>query len=123
MSYCGDHLQDYGVVYLQGPGKFSNMDPDCDGVQGGPQDDGRCAGGIDMTQSRTSINRIIKSYNVGITDLNANEHSYVVFGNAGEKSGWKTFDPVTVGVEEASLMAVVCGDKMVSANYPPKSHD
>ena len=67
-----------------------------------------------MTQSHTSINRIIKSYNVGLTDLNAHEHSYVVFGNAGEKSGWKTFDPVSVGVQEASLMAVVCGDKMVT---------
>jgi hypothetical protein len=42
-SYCGDHMADYNVVYLQGTsGKLANMDVDCDGAQGGPADDGRC---------------------------------------------------------------------------------
>lgn len=111
MSYCGDHLEDYGVVYLQGPGKFGNMDVDCDGAQGGPQDDGRCDGSS-TTIPETSVRTIIEGYNVGISDLNPHEHSFVVFGNSGE-GDWPTFDPRTVGVEKASVMAVVCGDQMV----------
>ncbi|KAJ4157607.1 hypothetical protein NW754_009251 [Fusarium falciforme] len=111
-SYCGDHLEDYGIVYLQGEGgTFSNMDVDCDGAQGGPQDDGRC-GESTTTIPTTSIKYIIEGYNVGISDLNPHEHSFVVFGNSGTKPGWKTFDPREVGVQKASLMAVVCGDKM-----------
>ncbi|KAI8725485.1 Endo-chitosanase [Fusarium sp. LHS14.1] len=111
-SYCGDHLEDYGIVYLQGEGgTFSNMDVDCDGAQGGPQDDGRC-GESTTTIPTTSIKYIIEGYNVGISDLNPHEHSFVVFGNSGTKPGWKTFDPREVGVQKASLMAVVCGDQM-----------
>lgn len=113
MSYCGDHKNDLGVVYLQGPNKFSNLDVDCDGAQGGPQDDGRCDASTD-TQDTTSIKWILDQYDVGISDLNPHEHSYVVFGNSGTKPGWKTFNPRDAGVEPASLMAVVCGDQMVS---------
>ena len=89
------------------------MDVDCDGAQGGPQDDGRC-GESTTTIPTTSIKYIIEGYNVGISDLNPHEHSFVVFGNSGTKPGWKTFDPREHGVQKASLMAVVCGDKMVS---------
>ncbi|KAF7562147.1 hypothetical protein G7046_g1989 [Stylonectria norvegica] len=111
-SYCGDHLDDYGIIYLQGnDGKLSNMDPDCDGEQGGSHDDGRC-GGSTTTQERTSVRSLIESYDVGIDDLNPHEHSYVVFGNEGDTAGWRTFEPMEYGIQSASIMAVVCGDKM-----------
>ncbi len=112
MSYCGDHLEDLGVVYLQGPVKFSDMDVDCDGAQGGPQDDGRCDASTD-TQDTTAIKWVIEGYDIGISDLNPHEHSFVVFGNSGTKPGWPKFSPRDVGVKPASLMAVVCGDQMV----------
>ncbi|KAF7561374.1 hypothetical protein G7046_g2758 [Stylonectria norvegica] len=111
-SYCGDHLADYGVIYLQGEdGTFSNMDVDCDGAQGGPQDDGRC-GESTTTIPTTAIKSIIEGYNVGLSDLNPHEHSFVVFGNSGTTPGWKTFDPRQYGVQKASIMAVICGDQM-----------
>ena len=89
------------------------MDVDCDGEQNGRGDDGRCESSQD-TQSITSFQWIIERYNKGINDLNANVHPYVVFGNEGTKSGWKTFDPQEYGIEPLSVMAVVCGDKLVS---------
>lgn len=98
------------------------MDVDCDGAQGGPQDDGRC-GESHTTIPTTAIKDIIQSYNVGISDLNPFEHGFVVFGNSGTKPGWKTFDPRTAGVSKASIMAVVCGDKMVSAPKPPSKEN
>ena len=106
------------MVYLQGEGgTFSDMDVDCDGAQGGPQDDGRCKEST-TTQTTTSIRDIIQGYNVGISDLNPHEHSFVVFGNSGKKAGWNVYDPRTAGVQKASIMAVVCGDKMVRTEAP-----
>ncbi|KAH8901052.1 family 75 glycoside hydrolase [Thozetella sp. PMI_491] len=111
-SYCGDHLADYNIIYLQGPsGQFVNMDIDCDGTQGGVGDDGRCGSSKD-TQSITSFQDTVSSYNKGVNDLNAFVHPYVVFGNAGSRNGFKTFDPQAYGVQPLSIMAVVCGDKM-----------
>jgi hypothetical protein len=113
-SYCGDHLEDYNVIYIKGTGSnFADMDVDCDGEQNGRGDDGRCGSSQD-TQSITSFQWIIEGYKKGIKDLNANVHPYVVFGNEGTKSGWKTFDPQEYGIEPLSVMAVVCGDKLVS---------
>ncbi|SPO01594.1 related to chitosanase precursor [Cephalotrichum gorgonifer] len=112
-SYCGDRLQEYNIVYIQGTGgNLTNMDIDCDGAQGGPSDDGRCGSSTD-TQSITSFQSTVKSYDRNISDLNANIHPYVVFGNEGTKRGWKTFDPESVGIEPLSIMAVVCGDKLI----------
>ena len=115
MSYCGDHIEDYGIVYLQGPRKLANMDVDCDGAQGGPQDDGRCDASR-TTIPHTAVSYIIQDLDVGIHDLKPHHHSFVVFGNSGtaEKDGWETFDPREVGVHKTSVMAVVCGDQMVS---------
>ncbi|KAK3392874.1 family 75 glycoside hydrolase [Podospora didyma] len=73
---------------------FVNMDIDCDGTQGSPADDKHC-------------------YKKGIRDLDANIHRYVVFGNTGKKSGWKTFDPQKHGIKLLSLMAVVCEDQLI----------
>ncbi|TVY24767.1 Endo-chitosanase [Lachnellula hyalina] len=107
--YCGDHLDDYQVIYLQGTGgAMADMDIDCDGEQHGKGDDGRC-GPSDDTQSQTSFEDTVASYNKGVTDLNAFVHPYVVFGNVGSKG---SFDPQSKGVEPLSLMAVVCGGKM-----------
>ncbi|RDL39916.1 Endo-chitosanase [Venustampulla echinocandica] len=112
-SYCGDHLDDYKVVYIQGTGgALADMDIDCDGLQGGPGDDGRCGSSGD-TQSQTSFKDKIAGYGVsGVKDLNAFVHPYVVFGNVGSKAGFTNYDPRANGIEPLSLMAVVCGGKM-----------
>jgi hypothetical protein len=117
-SYCGDHKDDYNVIYIKGTGSaFADMDVDCDGEQNGRGDDGRCESSGD-TQSITSFEWIIKGYNKGIKDLNANVHPYVVFGNEGTKSGWKTFDPEAHGIRPLSVMAVVCNNKLVRTQHP-----
>lgn len=111
--YCGDKL-DSGVIFLKGNGKtLVNMDIDCDGAQNGPADDGRCGNSGD-TQSITSFQSTIKSYGAGINDVDAYIHPYVVFGNEGSKPGWATFNPEQYGIEPLSLMAVVCGNQLVS---------
>ena len=92
------------------------MDVCCDGIQGGPADDGRC----DLDESLlyiTAFQYLVEGYGTGQTDLDANAHSYVVFGNTGDTPGWATFDPREHGIEPLSVMAVVCGDKMVSINH------
>lgn len=113
MSYCGDHLESHGIIYLLGPhGKLSNLDIDCDGHPYPALSD-RC---LSHTANRTflpstSIRYLIEDYDVGIPDLNSHIHSFVVFGNTGPP-GWNTFDPREYGVERASLMMVVCGGHM-----------
>lgn len=117
-SYCGDHLDDYGIVYLQSTGgRLANMDIDCDGIQGGPADDGRCGDSSD-TQSITAFADTVNSYGTGQRDLDANAHPYVVFGNDGSRPNWRTFDPQSVGVEPLSVMAVVCNNQLVRFVYP-----
>ncbi|KAF7560638.1 hypothetical protein G7046_g3518 [Stylonectria norvegica] len=108
-SYCQDHLSDYNVIYLQGKnGQLVNMDIDCDGIQNGPANDGRCGSSGD-TQSITSFQDIVQSYGTGQKDLDANAHPYVVFGNDGTKPGWKKFNPIDHGIEPLSVMAVIYG--------------
>ncbi|KAH7419646.1 glycoside hydrolase family 75 protein [Cadophora sp. MPI-SDFR-AT-0126] len=110
-SYCGDHLSE-GVIYLQGTGgALADMDIDCDGIQHGPADDGRCDSSED-TQSHTSFEDTVASYNKGVSGLDAFIHPYVVFGNVGTNPGFVNYDPRKDGVRELSLMAVVCGGKM-----------
>ncbi|KAK0123521.1 hypothetical protein ONS96_010503 [Cadophora gregata f. sp. sojae] len=110
-SYCGDHLSE-GVIYLQGKnGALADMDIDCDGIQDGPADDGRCGNSGD-TQAHTSFENTVKSYNKGVSGLDAFIHPYVVFGNVGTDPGFVNYDPRKNGVRELSLMAVVCGGKM-----------
>ncbi|KAH8128207.1 hypothetical protein ACSS6W_010988 [Trichoderma asperelloides] len=109
-SYCGDHLKDYGIMYLQGTnGNLVNMDIDCDGALG--TGDGSCDSSQD-TKDETAFKDTITSYKAGIKDLNAYIHSYVVLGNEGSKSGYVTFEPESVGVDPLSVVAVVCGNKM-----------
>ncbi len=112
-AYCGNYLGS-GMIYIQGRnGALANMDVDCDGVQGGPADDGRCRQALSPDyQNTTAFQSILASYNRNITDLNPYVHSYVVFGNtrSTHPSGWSTFDPTSQGMRPLSLMAVVCPD-------------
>jgi hypothetical protein len=119
-SYCLDHKSDDSIVYLQGTGgRFVNMDIDCDGTQNGPGDDGRC-GSSDDTQDITAFQDTVAGYDAGINDLNAYVHPYVVFGNSGGKNkGWPSYNPQSDGVEPLSVMAVVCGNQLVS---PTSNH-
>lgn len=106
------------MIHIAGPSTsepLTNMDIDCDGIQGGPADDGRCDND-GSGQAITAFQWIVESYGTGQTDLDANAHPYVVFGNSGDTPGWPTFDPQEHGIEPLSVMAVVCGDKLV---YPP----
>ncbi|KAI0595109.1 fungal chitosanase of glycosyl hydrolase group 75-domain-containing protein [Biscogniauxia sp. FL1348] len=124
-GYCGDHLDSDGVIYLTGKGgQFANMDVDCDGVQGSAADDGRCGSSGD-TQSQTSFQYQLSQYGAaGVADLDANIHSYVVFGNVGsEAEGYTSFDPQRYGVEPLSVMAVVCGDKLVFGVWGDENGD
>ncbi|UKZ81481.1 hypothetical protein TrVFT333_009253 [Trichoderma virens FT-333] len=109
-AYCGDHLSDYRIMYLQGTGgNLVNMDIDCDGALG--TGDGSCDSSED-TQGETSFKDTVAGYKKGIKDLNAYVHSFVVLGNEGKKSGYVTFDPTSVQVEPLSIVAVVCGNQM-----------
>ncbi|KAJ3499360.1 hypothetical protein NLG97_g387 [Lecanicillium saksenae] len=109
--YCGDHLASDGIIYLQGThGNLVNMDIDCDGALG--EGDGSCDPSTD-TQGQTTFGDIVKGYNKGVEDLNAYIHSFVVLGNEGKKKGYVEFDPQSVGIEPLSIVAVVCGDKLL----------
>ncbi|KAK3307352.1 glycoside hydrolase family 75 protein [Chaetomium strumarium] len=121
--YCGDHLADFGYVYLKGPDSaLADMDVDCDGVQHGPGDDGRCASSND-TQAETSFQGIVAGYNKGITDLNPFVHPYVVFGNRGSKPGWPTFDPREYGIEPHAVVPVVCNNQLHFAVWGDENGD
>lgn len=91
------------------------MDIDCDGDQSDPGD-GRCGKSQD-TQSTTAFKDLVERYSSDhgpeVSDLNANFIPYVVFGNQGSKSGYTTFHPQAHGIKPLSVMAVVCGDKLV----------
>lgn len=112
-----------GVIYIQGKnGQLAGMDIDCDGNQKTPAsaNDGRC-GPSDDTQSTTAFEDTIISYNAGIKELNPYVHPYVVFGNDNEdhKSGFVSFNPQDYGVKPLSVMAVVCGNKLVRSPHFP----
>ncbi|KAI4868144.1 glycoside hydrolase family 75 protein [Hypoxylon rubiginosum] len=111
-TYCGDFLDEYGIIYLQGGnGKLANMDIDCDGAIV-KNDDGRCDN-AHSTQSTTAMKRYVAARTDEVTDLNPFVHDYVVFGNTGDKPGWVTFDPRDYNMKPLSVMAVVCGDKLI----------
>ena len=85
------------------------MDIDCDGAN---NKRGNCA--TDLTgRSETAFMDTIKKYDVGIEDLDANVHPYVVLGNSG---GSPAFDPRDYGVKALSVVAVVCNNQLVCLN-------
>ncbi|KAI4598241.1 hypothetical protein KJ359_003125 [Pestalotiopsis sp. 9143b] len=81
-SYCGDHLADHNVVYIQGTkGQLAAMDVDCDGApQRGDENDGRCPRSS-RRSNPTAFRDLVQSYGKGIEDLDPYVHSFVVFGN------------------------------------------
>ncbi|KAL2121160.1 hypothetical protein VTJ04DRAFT_5187 [Mycothermus thermophilus] len=95
LVYCGDHLPDSAIIYLQGVnGQLADMD-------------------------------LVEGYGVeGVEDLDAVVHPYVVLGNSDEvffpernnnrnsDEPWATFDPRLYGVQPLSVVAVVCGDEL-----------
>ncbi|KAI0538472.1 chitosanase [Xylaria digitata] len=122
-TYCGDRLDSHGIIYQQGTsGALSDMDIDCDGVQGSPADDGRCGNSGD-TQSVTSFADTVREYGKGVEDLDANIHPYVVFGNVGSNPGYTNFDPREYGIKPLSVIAVVCGDQLIYGIWGDENGD
>ena len=81
------------------------MDIDCDGANNSAGD---CAN--DPTgQGQTSFVDTVSTY--GISDLDANLHPFVVFGNGGASP---SFNPQDHGMSPLSVMAVVCNGQVVS---------
>ncbi|KAM0418449.1 hypothetical protein ACHAPD_004808 [Fusarium lateritium] len=79
------------------------MDIDCDGANNHA---GACAN--DPTgQGITAFQDTVARY--GISDLDANVHPYVVFGNDGDSP---SFDPQQHEMKPLSVMAVICDDKL-----------
>lgn len=106
-SYCGDYKES-GLIYLAGPSvkeSLGDMDVDCDGAN---RTAGKCSNDP-SGQSQTAFKDQVQQY--GISDLNANIHGYVVFGNEGSSP---SFEPESVGMKPLSIMAVVCNNKLVS---------
>ncbi|KAI1411645.1 glycoside hydrolase family 75 protein [Hypoxylon sp. FL1857] len=111
-AYCGDHVDDYGIIYIQGGGgKLANMDTDCDGDRS-KNDNGGCDGAHSV-QSATAMRDYVSAYSNGVSDLNPFVHDYVVFGNSGDKAGWITFDPRDHNMKPLSVMAVVCNNQLI----------
>ncbi|KAI1842026.1 hypothetical protein JX265_001334 [Neoarthrinium moseri] len=107
-SYCGDHLDDYKVIYIQGTnGALADMDVDCDGDDS-PSGDRRCES-AEEREPETSFQDIIRGYKKEITELNSVRHSWVVLGNVGRKP---KFNPKQYGVLPLSIVAVVCNNQL-----------
>ncbi|KAJ9299373.1 CAZyme family GH75 [Paecilomyces variotii] len=79
------------------------MDVDCDGAN---NTSGRCDDDP-SGQGETAFKPIVQSY--GIPDLNANVHSYIVFGNEG---AIPSFNPRAHGMKPLSVMAVICNNQL-----------
>ncbi|RAH73798.1 glycoside hydrolase family 75 protein [Aspergillus aculeatinus CBS 121060] len=95
-QYCGDIA---GALFISSAGGYGDMDVDCDGVSptsGGCRND-------PSKQGQTAFHDQFRQYDIG--DLNAFVHPYVVFGNT-------NFDPQQYGMQQLSVMAVVCGGQL-----------
>ena len=108
-------------MYIHGNNALlANMDIDCDGDQS-DHGDGRCGQSTD-TQATTAFQDQVQQYSKieghYVSDVNANYIPYVVFGNYGSKSGYTNFHPEDHGLQPLSVMAVVCGNKLVSFVLP-----
>ncbi|KAL7952688.1 chitosanase [Trichoderma compactum] len=100
-SYCGDLA---GAIFLKGSsGNYDNLDIDCDGANNSA---GACANDP-SGQSETAFKDTVRTF--GISDLDANIHPYVVFGNSGSSP---SFNPQSSGMQPLSVMAVVCNNQV-----------
>ncbi|OOF98068.1 glycoside hydrolase family 75 protein [Aspergillus carbonarius ITEM 5010] len=98
-TYCGDIDN---VVFLHSSsmgGQYDNMDIDCDGANA---NSGNC-GNDPSIQGQTTFQDQVSQY--GISDLDANIHPYVVFGNT-------DYDPQESSMEPLSVMAVICNEQV-----------
>jgi hypothetical protein len=101
-QYCGDLP---GAIILKSSNGYDNLDVDRDGANSHA---GACAN--DPTgQGITAFQDTVSTY--GISDLDANLHPYVVFGNGGDSP---SFSPEQQGMHPLSVMAVVCNGQLVS---------
>jgi chitosanase len=80
------------------------MDIDCDGANNSA---GKCANDP-SGQGQTAFKSDVQKF--GISDLNANVHPYVVFGNEEHSP---SFSPQSHGMQPLSVMAVVCNGQLV----------
>lgn len=87
-------------MWIGGPSSLADMDVDCDGAN---RSGGKCANDP-SGQSQTSFMDELPAF--GIPDLDANIHSYVVLGT-------NNFDPQSFGIQSLSVVAVMCGNKLV----------
>lgn len=87
-------------------GEYADMDVDCDGANNSAGDCANDPSG----QGQTAFQDVVQSYNVGLEDLDANIHPFVVFGNSGSSP---SFDPQAYGIEPLSIMAVICNGQLV----------
>ncbi|KAJ5300326.1 uncharacterized protein N7443_005328 [Penicillium atrosanguineum] len=103
VSYCGDIN---GAIFLHtssNSGGYADMDVDCDGADNGA---GVCSNDP-SGQGQTAFKDEVSKY--GISDLNANIHPYVTFGNEGSRP---SFNPKDYGVQPLSVMAVICNGNL-----------
>ncbi|KAI9924389.1 hypothetical protein ASPWEDRAFT_34863 [Aspergillus wentii DTO 134E9] len=105
ITYCGDHK---GLVYLTG-----DMDVGCDGFD---NTEGKCTNDP-SGQSNTAFQDTVRQH--GISDLKANIHSYIVFGNTGATP---SFNPQSVGMKPLSVMLVVCNNQLFYGVWGDTNH-
>lgn len=102
-EYCNDIS---GAIFMHSSrngGQYTNMDVDCDGANNSA---GKCSNDP-SGRGETAFKDDVKDF--GISDLDANLHPYVVFGNEGDSP---KFNPQKHGMEPLSVMAVVCNGKL-----------
>lgn len=111
--YCKDDSS--GAVFLKDTSSgYADVDIDCDGAGMGTGDCGNDPSG----QSMTAFKDLVQEYSNGaIDDLNTHIHNFVVLGNdnsADEGDGGEAFDPTAdADIQPLSVVAVVCGEKLV----------
>jgi chitosanase len=99
-NYCGDIP---GAIFISSSKGYTNMDIDCDGANNSA---GKCANDP-SGQGQTAFKSDVKKF--GISDLNANVHPYVVFGNEEHSP---SFSPQSHGMQPLSVVAVVCNGQL-----------
>lgn len=82
------------------------MDVDCDGAN---NTGGKCANDH-SGQGTTAFKSEVEQLNAGISDLDANSHPYIVFGNEEDSP---SFQPKDHGMVPLSVMANVCNNQVV----------
>ncbi|KAF2643803.1 glycoside hydrolase family 75 protein, partial [Massarina eburnea CBS 473.64] len=112
-NYCKDNAS--GAIYLKDTSNgYADVDIDCDGAS-------TCSGDGSW-QGQTAFQDKVQSFSNGaVKDLNTHIHTFVVLGNDNspqEGDGGKKFDATKDGgIQPLSVVAVVCGNKLVYGVY------